>query len=123
MEAIAAALRTRPELKVVGFADCFTRRKEGVIFASLKALGAAFAELSLDEIDLSDNAVSRDGACIFQPYLAQCSSLTTLRLNNTGVGPVGGEAIGKALVQGAANGSVCHYPRMTPPLQLIDPGA
>lgn len=41
----------------------------------------------------SDNAVNPDGAIRLAPLLESCLTLKTLVLNNTGVGPAGGEVM------------------------------
>ena len=61
-------------------------------------------QTGLEEADFSDNAVSLGGAKALVPFLANCTSLKTLRLNNTGVGKHGGSIVGKALLAGATKG-------------------
>lgn len=39
----------------------------------------------------SDNALNPGGAAAIKPLLANCLSLEELNLNNTGVGPAGGQ--------------------------------
>lgn len=50
------------------------------------------ALLSIYPSSISDNAVNPDGALRIAPLLESCLTLKTLILNNTGVGPSGGEA-------------------------------
>lgn len=90
-------------LKKMKFDDMFTRRKVEQIHPSLSAFGAAVVGHSLVYLDLrwswqramltlpSDNALNPAGAKAICPLLSQCTTITTLKLNNTGVGPAGGE--------------------------------
>lgn len=46
---------------------------------------------NLTTVDFSDNALNPGGAEAIRNFLENCLTLKTLRLNNTGVGPAGGE--------------------------------
>ena len=45
----------------------------------------------VQELNLSDNAVSLEGAKTIAPHIYAMTSLSTLRLHNTGIGPSGGK--------------------------------
>ena len=104
MEAVLDALMECSCLRVVDMADCFTRRKEEEIFSALERIGALVASKGCEALNLSDNALSLRGAVTLRPFLRQCRSLKELRLHNTGVGPLGGINIGRALHEGAHAG-------------------
>ena len=70
------------------------------IHPGLSYFGDVFLGMQhLAEVDFSDNALNLDGAKSIVPLLEGCLSLKKLRLNNTGVGPFGGQFIGNALIQ------------------------
>ena len=50
-------------------------------------------------IDLSDNAFGPAGIKSFDFFLREMHSLKTLKVNNCGLGPEGGEMIAEALLQ------------------------
>ena len=91
-------------LEAAKFDDMFTRRKIESIHPSLRLFATAFQTSALVYLDLrfafavylilnicSDNALNPAGAEAISPFLSNCTTLVTLRLNNTGVGPSGGE--------------------------------
>ncbi len=83
----------------------FTGRKTIEIHPSLELLGTALLSCPhLNELDLSDNAVSVEGARALTAYLSTGTSLTVLRLNNTGVGSTGGTLVGQALLAASKRG-------------------
>eukprot|EP00035_Acanthoeca_spectabilis_P039546 m.63156 g.63156 ORF g.63156 m.63156 type:complete len:476 (-) comp9650_c0_seq4:1011-2438(-) len=91
-------------LQIIDSSDCFTRRGPDDIHTAMRCLGEVFESATLREINLSDNALSLEGAKILSPQVARCTSLTVLRLNNTGLGPLGGMLVGLGLAEGARRG-------------------
>ncbi|KAI7877442.1 RNI-like protein [Lichtheimia hyalospora FSU 10163] len=96
-QALADALKTKKNLKRALLSDIFTGRLLDEIPQALKALCDAFAETSLIELDLSDNAFGPAGAEPLIDYLSNNTTLEILRLNNNGLGVGGGTMIAKAL--------------------------
>eukprot|EP00051_Salpingoeca_urceolata_P002876 m.53444 g.53444 ORF g.53444 m.53444 type:complete len:560 (-) comp12383_c0_seq2:289-1968(-) len=98
-EALATCLRSKaPTLRHALLDDMFTRRKIPEIHPSLTALQNTLALAPfLTYLDLSDNALNPGGAEAISPLISNCLTLKVLRLNNTGVGPSGGQTIGEAL--------------------------
>eukprot|EP00037_Helgoeca_nana_P033089 m.416593 g.416593 ORF g.416593 m.416593 type:complete len:492 (+) comp30042_c0_seq1:85-1560(+) len=91
-------------LKIIDSSDCFTRRGPSDIHTAMLALGEVVERKELVELNLGDNALSLQGAKILAPMIARCTSLSILRLNNTGLGPLGGKLIGLGLAEGARRG-------------------
>lgn len=54
-------------------------------------------------LDLSDNAFGPDGIRPLVPLISKLTSLETLKLHNTGLGPQGGQLLAQALRQLAEN--------------------
>eukprot|EP00045_Choanoeca_perplexa_P007901 m.72608 g.72608 ORF g.72608 m.72608 type:complete len:573 (+) comp14273_c0_seq1:51-1769(+) len=95
---LAELLKSKTNLRVVLFDDMFTGRKIPEIHPALSAFARTFQTYKhLTVLDLSDNAVNPDGAICIAPLISSCLTLKKLILNNTGVGPAGGDTIGKAL--------------------------
>eukprot|EP00038_Savillea_parva_P012559 m.205467 g.205467 ORF g.205467 m.205467 type:complete len:489 (+) comp22951_c0_seq1:74-1540(+) len=101
---VEAANANGSALKVIDSSDCFTRRGPADIHSAMRALGQVIERKTLTELNLGDNALSLEGAKILSPQLARCTSLTVLRLDNTGLGPLGGKLIGLGLTEGARRG-------------------
>lgn len=78
--------------------DCFTGRLKEDVPPAIEAFGKVLADKpALKIIDFSDNAFSPAGATALSFFLANCTSLEELRLNNNGLGPEGGKIIANGL--------------------------
>ena len=78
--------------------DCFTGRLKEDVPPAIEAFGKVLADKpALKIIDFSDNAFSPAGATALSYFLANCTSLEELRLNNNGLGPEGGKIIANGL--------------------------
>ncbi|KAL2917241.1 Ran GAP Rna1 [Polyrhizophydium stewartii] len=98
--AIAAALKPKNSLKVVGFSDMFTGRLKDEIPLALEAFAEAFEDKKhLVDLDLSDNAFGPAGARPLMRLLINNRHIQTLRLNNNGLGIEGGRLISEALIE------------------------
>ncbi|RKO92071.1 hypothetical protein BDK51DRAFT_11404, partial [Blyttiomyces helicus] len=97
--AIAAALKDKHELRVIGFSDMFTGRLKDEIPLALDAFVEAFEDkVHLEVLDLSDNAFGPAGAKPLMKLLTNNRNIQILRLNNNGLGIEGGRLISEALV-------------------------
>ena len=82
----------------MNISDCFTGRLKEDVPPAIEAFGKVLAQKpNLRVIDFSDNAFSPAGATALSHFLANCTSLEELRLNNNGLGPDGGKIIAKGL--------------------------
>lgn len=93
-------------LKVADFADIFTGRLITEIPLALTSIFNALLSHPnplLHTLNLSDNAFGGRSVDPFIPFLSTTTSLTTLRLNNNGLGPEGGKAIAEAIKANAAH--------------------
>jgi len=82
--------------------DMFTGRLRSEIPPILSALSDALVDItSLEEIDLSDNAFGPSGAEPLVPLLSKNTNISTIRLNNNGLGIQGGNFIALALLAAA----------------------
>ncbi|KAH6571343.1 hypothetical protein BASA50_007304 [Batrachochytrium salamandrivorans] len=98
--AIAAALKAKDQLKVIGFSDMFTGRLKDEIPLALEAFVEAFEDKKfLVDLDLSDNAFGPAGAKPLMRLLINNRNIETLRLNNNGLGIEGGRLVSEALVE------------------------
>ncbi|CAJ0955496.1 unnamed protein product, partial [Mesorhabditis belari] len=101
-EAIAEALKRHPELKYCLWGDLFTTRLRDEIPRTVKSLCAAmiYANASITELDLSDNAFGPIGAESIKDFLESRSaySLKVLKLNNCGLGS-GGQTVAASLIK------------------------
>ncbi|WWD18466.1 hypothetical protein CI109_102918 [Kwoniella shandongensis] len=101
-EAIAEVLKGKKNLKLVDLADVFTGRLISEIPQALLALcNALSTHTSLVELDLSDNAFGGRCADALVPFLQNNTSFQIFKLNNNGLGPIGGTIIAKALLDNA----------------------
>jgi Ran GTPase-activating protein 1 len=99
--ALATYLAThKPHLRICNFGDIFTGRLRSEIPLALEAFTRAFLEagVKLESLDLSDNAFGPDGLRPILPLIGQMTSLKVLRLNNTGLGPQGGQLLAQGLM-------------------------
>nr|XP_019012755.1 ran GTPase-activating protein 1 [Kwoniella pini CBS 10737]OCF51536.1 ran GTPase-activating protein 1 [Kwoniella pini CBS 10737] len=104
-EAIAKVLKNKKNLKIVDLADIFTGRLISEIPQALSALCNALSDsTSLVELDLSDNAFGGRCADAMVPFLENNTNFSIFKLNNNGLGPIGGSIIAKALIK---NGEKC----------------
>lgn len=116
-QAIAAVLKEKKSLKVVDLADIFTGRLISEIPQALSALCDALStHTSLIELDLSDNAFGGRCADALVPFLSTNTHFEIFRLNNNGLGPIGGNIIAEALL---ANSAKAEKEGKTPPLRVI----
>ncbi len=77
----------------------FTGRLRSEIPQSLKNLADALLDKeNLHTIDFSDNAFGPDGIRPLMNLIGQRTSLQVIRLNNTGLGPQGGQLLAEALM-------------------------
>lgn len=101
-EAIGKVLGKVSTLKRALFKDIFTSRGKNDVPPALKHLldGVTESGAQLTELDLSDNAFGPIGMKSVKPFLLSpsCERLEVLRLNNTGLGLYGGEALAEGLV-------------------------
>ncbi|CAD5232841.1 unnamed protein product [Bursaphelenchus xylophilus] len=90
---IADSLSRQPTLREAIFADMFTGRLKSEIPLVLKNLSDAMikADVHLDELDLSDNAIGPMAIPGIQEFLSSspCFSLRKLYFNNCGLGAAG----------------------------------
>lgn len=83
-------------------ADIFTGRLISEIPQALSALCDALkTHESLIELDLSDNAFGGRCADAMVPFLSTNTHFQNFRLNNNGLGPIGGKIIADALIANA----------------------
>lgn len=65
---------------------------------SIRFLTDALLNKQVEELDMSDNAFGPDGIKGWENFVRNCSAhLTTLKINNCGLSPLGGEMIAAAL--------------------------
>ncbi|WRT67777.1 uncharacterized protein IL334_004751 [Kwoniella shivajii] len=116
-EAIAEVLKTKKNLKLVDLADIFTGRLISEIPQALSALcNALSTSESLIELDLSDNAFGGRCADAMVPFLETNTHFQIFKLNNNGLGPIGGSIIAKALLR---NGEKCVSENKESQLKVI----
>jgi Ran GTPase-activating protein 1 len=102
-KALAAALESKDDLEEVNISDCFTGRLKEDVPPAIEEFGRILAgKPKLRIVDFSDNAFSPAGAKALNFFLANCVSLEELRLNNNGLGPVGGQIIAQGLLDNRA---------------------
>ncbi|WWC62561.1 uncharacterized protein I303_105157 [Kwoniella dejecticola CBS 10117] len=116
-EAIAKVLSSKKNLKVVDLADIFTGRLISEIPQALSALcNALSTSTSLVELDLSDNAFGGRCADAMVPFLESNTHFSIFKLNNNGLGPIGGSIIAKALIK---NGEKCLSEKKESQLRVL----
>ncbi|KAI9349714.1 putative Ran GTPase activator [Obelidium mucronatum] len=105
-KAVAEALKSKTGLKIANLSDIFTGRLKDEIPQALDAFVDAFVDKkSLQVIDLSDNAFGPVGAAPIRRLFIENRSITTLKLNNNGLGIEGGRLIATSLLDAAAANS------------------
>ncbi|KAL8284096.1 hypothetical protein RQP46_004845 [Phenoliferia psychrophenolica] len=99
---VGDALSTKHGLKVADFSDIFTGRLITEIPQSLRSLCTSLLYLpNLVSLDLSDNAFGGRSVEPMLELLSTHPTLEVLKLNNNGMGPVGGAEIAGALLANA----------------------
>ncbi|TPX74724.1 hypothetical protein CcCBS67573_g03992 [Chytriomyces confervae] len=102
-KAVAAALRSKVSLKIANLSDIFTGRLKDEIPQALDAFVDAFVDKKmLQVIDLCDNAFGPIGAAPIRRLFIENRFITTLKLNNNGLGIEGGRLIATSLMDAAA---------------------
>ncbi|XP_054168832.1 ran GTPase-activating protein 1-like [Oppia nitens] len=100
---LGKCLESRPLIKKLLFNNLFTGRLKSEIPEVLLFVtsGVMLSNARLDTLDLSDNAIGPVTMPSLLPFLEShsCESLTTLRLNNCGLGIGGGEILAKGLLK------------------------
>lgn len=100
---IAEALKEKPEFERALRSDMYTGRLRSEIPPSLEHLGNGIisAKAKLTVLDLSDNAFGPDGVKGIRKLLTSesCYCLTTLKLNNNGLGIGGGKILSEAFIE------------------------
>jgi Ran GTPase-activating protein 1 len=86
-----------PKLTTINFNDIFVSRKREELPGSLEMLARAIRDKKIIHLNLSDNAFGPDGIRAFDFLLKEMSTMETLKVNNCGIGPQGGEMIAEAL--------------------------
>ncbi|CAG8450898.1 13535_t:CDS:2 [Ambispora gerdemannii] len=101
-QAIGRALKEKTELKILNAADIFTGRLREEVPPGVKALCDALIDKEkLVEVNFSDNAFGPAGAEPMVDFLVHNRWFQVLKINNVGLGPRGGNIIGKALLEAA----------------------
>lgn len=93
---------SKENLQVADFADIFTGRLISEIPTSLSAICDALKDnISLVELNLSDNAFGGRSAEPMVPFLTHNRTFQVLKLNNNGLGVSGGTTVANALLESA----------------------
>ncbi|CAD26581.1 RAN SPECIFIC GTPASE-ACTIVATING PROTEIN [Encephalitozoon cuniculi GB-M1] len=94
MEEICNVLRNVRNLRVVNLSSAFLGLDKEKLYSNLVMLSKALAGHRMQKIDLSDNAISSE----FPPELGELISSSTdlvhLKMNNCGLGKIGGGRLG-----------------------------
>eukprot|EP00352_Strombidinopsis_acuminata_P009197 CAMPEP_0176373618 /NCGR_PEP_ID=MMETSP0126-20121128/26163_1 /TAXON_ID=141414 ORGANISM="Strombidinopsis acuminatum, Strain SPMC142" /NCGR_SAMPLE_ID=MMETSP0126 /ASSEMBLY_ACC=CAM_ASM_000229 /LENGTH=277 /DNA_ID=CAMNT_0017733825 /DNA_START=485 /DNA_END=1318 /DNA_ORIENTATION=+ len=77
----------------------FVSRKREELPESLQEMMNALSDKPIVELNLSDNAFGPDGVNAFKDFLINSQHLTSLSLNNCGLGPEGADILSQALLQ------------------------
>ncbi|KAJ3121363.1 hypothetical protein HK100_012406 [Physocladia obscura] len=102
-KAVAEALKNKSSLKIANLGDIFTGRLKDEIPLALDAFVDALVDKTqLQVIDLCDNAFGPAGAAPIRRLFIENRSITTLKLNNNGLGIEGGRLIATSLNDAAA---------------------
>ncbi|KAG9305657.1 hypothetical protein G9A89_022579 [Geosiphon pyriformis] len=110
-QAIADALQSKTELKILNAADIFTSRLRGEVPPAVKAFCDALVNKEkLVEVNFSDNAFGPAGAEPMVDFLKHNRWFQVLKLNNVGLGPRGGIIIGNALHEAARKNAAENRP-------------
>jgi Ran GTPase-activating protein 1 len=105
------------KIQLVDLADVFTGRLISEIPQALSALCDALKDhTSLVELDLSDNAFGGRCADAMVPFLTTNTNFQNFRLNNNGLGPIGGKIIADAI---ASNADLCKKQGKASSLRVI----
>jgi Ran GTPase-activating protein 1 len=94
---LAESLKNAEKLRVCNFSDMYTGRLRSEIPKSLTYFAENLIGKNITHLSLSDNAFGEDGLRPIIPLLKSLSSLHSLSLNNTGLGPSGGILLANAL--------------------------
>jgi len=85
-------------IKIANFADMFTGKKSDEIPFAVKHLMDALKDKQVSSLDWSDNAFGPNGVRGFIDYMVGNQVCTHLNINNTGLGPEGGQLVANGLL-------------------------
>lgn len=97
MEEICSVLGNAKNLRVVNLASVFLGLDKGKVHHNLAILSQALGKHKIQMIDLSDNAISSDFPEEFGDFISKTTELMHLRMDNCGLGRIGGDRLGESL--------------------------
>jgi len=95
---ISDNLSPHSNIKIANFADMFTGKKSDEIPFAVKHLMDALKDKQVSSLDWSDNAFGPNGVRGFIDYMVGNQVCTHLNINNTGLGPEGGQLVANGLL-------------------------
>ena len=100
MEDFSILLGHTQNISHLNLNNIMVRRLQDEIPKMLLNLTCALNTSTLQFIDLSNNAISTNGAEALSYFLTQCTNLKTLMLNNCGIGHIGVRSLVQPLSKG-----------------------
>lgn len=97
VERICNVLRGAKSLRIVNLSSAFLGLDRERMHRNLVMLSNMLAEHRIQRIDLSDNAISSGFPEEFGRFVSSASDLVHLKMNNCGLGLVGGNQLGECL--------------------------
>lgn len=91
--------RMRHGVKKLVFSRIFAALPYKELLSSLELIGEIISPDELEELDLSENAISAVLPEKFFNFITKCQKLRILKINNCGFGPIGAKNLANALSQ------------------------
>lgn len=97
IEGICEVLKDARNLRIVNLSSVFLGLDKERLHHNLILLSNMLANHKIQKIDLSDNAISSDFPEEFGKFVSESTDLMHLKMNNCGLGKIGGNRLGECL--------------------------
>ncbi|ADM11512.1 RAN specific GTPase-activating protein [Encephalitozoon intestinalis ATCC 50506] len=99
MEEICHVLRDAKNLHVINLSSAFLGLDKEKLYSNLAMLSKMLANHKIQKIDLSDNAISSEFPPELGEFISSSTDLVHLKMNNCGLGKIGGGRLGEYLLK------------------------
>lgn len=97
MEEICSVLKGAANLRVANLSSAFLGLDKEKLHRNLAMASEALAAHRIQKIDVSDNAISSEFPDEFGRFISESTELVHLKMNNCGLGKIGGNRLGEFL--------------------------
>ncbi|AFM98280.1 Ran GTPase-activating protein [Encephalitozoon hellem ATCC 50504] len=98
MEEICSALKDAKSLRIINLSSAFLGLDKEKLYNNLVVLSNMLRNHRIQKIDLSDNAISSEFPPELGEFISSSTDLIHLKMNNCGLGKIGGSRLGNYLL-------------------------